>query len=116
MYAIIRTGGKQAKVRPGDVLDIERLDDPAEQVTFQPLLVVGEDGAAVTDRSALAGASVTADVIGETRGPKINIFKYKAKTNYRRRMGHRQTYTSIRVTSIDLGPASVGRAAASGEE
>jgi large subunit ribosomal protein L21 len=115
MYAIIRTGGKQARVRPGDVLDVERLPGAAGEVTFRPLLVVGEDGAAVTDRAALAGASVTAEVIGETKGPKVTIFKYKAKTNYRRRMGHRQVYTSIRVTSIDLGSAG-GRTPSSGEE
>lgn len=102
MYAIIRTGGKQAKVRPGDVLQVERLKDAGEQVTFRPLLVVDADGNAVSDRALLADSTVTAKVLGEEKGDKINIFKYKNKTGYRRRMGHRQIYTSIEVTDIDL--------------
>ncbi len=106
MYAIIRTGGKQAKVRPGDVIEVERLKDAADEVSFTPLLVVDDDGTAISDRARLEQATVTARVLGETRGPKIDIFKYKAKTGYRRRMGHRQTYTSIEVTGIDLPAAS----------
>ena len=102
MYAIIRTGGKQAKVRAGDVIEVERLKDAADEVSFTPLLVVDDDGTAISDRARLEGAKVTAKVLGETRGPKIDIFKYKAKTGYRRRMGHRQTYTSIEVTGITL--------------
>ncbi len=105
MYAIIRVGGKQAKVREGDVLDVERIKQ-AGPVTFRPLLVVGEDGTVVAERERLAEAAVTADVVGETRGPKIDIFKYKAKTGYRRRSGHRQTYTRIRITGISLPDAT----------
>lgn len=110
MYAIIRTGGKQAKVRPGDVIEVERLKNAAEELSFTPLLVVDDDGNAVSDRARLEGATVTAKVLGETRGPKIDIFKYKAKTGYRRRMGHRQTYTSIEVTGITL-PESTKKSA-----
>jgi large subunit ribosomal protein L21 len=102
MYAIIRAGGKQAKVKAGDVIEIERVKDSADSLTFTPLLVVGEDGSAVTDRDALSGVKVVAEVLGETKGDKIDIFKYKNKTGYRRHSGHRQTYTQIRVTSIDL--------------
>lgn len=102
MYAIIRTGGKQAKVREGDVLDVERLRGDGE-VTFTPLLIVGEDGSVVSGRKALEKASVTAKVVGPAQGPKIDAFKYKAKTGYRRRYGHRQKYTRIEVTKIDLG-------------
>jgi len=105
MYAIIRVGGKQAKVREGDVLDVERIKQTGP-VTFRPLLVVGEDGTVVAERERLAEAAVTADVVGETRGPKIDIFKYKAKTGYRRRSGHRQTYTRIRITGISLPDAA----------
>lgn len=103
MYAIIRTGGKQSKVREGDVIEVELLKGAADEVSFTPLLVVQEDGTAVSDRAALASASVTAKVLGESKGPKVDIFKYKNKTGYRRRMGHRQRYTSLEVTAIALG-------------
>ena len=65
-------------------------------------MVVGEDGATMTDRDSLSGAKVVAEVLGETKGDKIDIFKYKNKTGYRRHSGHRQKYTQIRVTSIEL--------------
>ena len=84
MYAIIRAGGKQAKVKAGDVIEIERVKDAAESMTFTPIMVVDEDGATVTDRDALSGAKVVAEVLGETKGDKIDIFKYKNKTGYRR--------------------------------
>jgi large subunit ribosomal protein L21 len=102
MYAIIRAGGKQAKVQSGDVIDIERVKDESEELTFSPLLVVDDKGTAVSDRSALEKAKVTARVLGESQGPKIDIFKYKNKTGYRRRQGHRQKYTRIEITGIDL--------------
>ena len=105
MYAIIRTGGKQAKVRTGDVIDVELLKSDDEQVSFTPLLVVDESGAAITDRSKLGDLTVTAKVLGEAKGPKIDIFKYKNKTGYRRRQGHRQRYTQIEVTAIGSSKA-----------
>ncbi len=102
MYAIIRTGGKQAKVQLGDVIEIERVKGGVDKLTFAPLLVVDDKGKAVSDRSVLDKAKVTAKVLGETKGPKIDIFKYKSKTGYRRRQGHRQTYTQIEITGIKL--------------
>lgn len=102
MYAIIRAGGKQAKVREGDVLSVERIKNQ-DTVSFTPLLVVSDDGTVISDKDALAKASVTADILGESAGPKVDIFKYKAKTGYRRRMGHRQKYTTIKVTGIATG-------------
>ena len=102
MYAIIRTGGKQQKVREGDVLDVERIKD-SDSATFTPLLVVGDDGAVITDKDALAKASVTVEIMGEHRGNKIEGFTYKNKTGNRRNYGHRQTYSTIKVTKIDAG-------------
>lgn len=112
MYAIIRTGGKQAKVRPGDVIDVELLKTDDENVTFTPLLVVDDSGSAISDRSVLSGATVTAKVLGEVKGEKIDIFKYKNKTGYRRRQGHRQRYTSLEVTDIALPKGAAKKPAA----
>lgn len=106
MYAIIRAGGKQAKVQPGDVIEVERLKGDAEELTFAPLLVVDDKGKAVSDRGTLAKATVTAKVLGESVGPKVDIFKYKNKTGYRRRQGHRQKYTQIEITGIKLPSAA----------
>ena len=105
MYAIIRAGGKQAKVQAGDVIDIERVKSDDKELTFAPLLVVDDKGNAVSDRDALEKAKVTAKVLGGSAGPKIDIFKYKNKTGYRRRQGHRQKYTRIEITEIKLGGA-----------
>ena len=102
MYAIIRTGGKQARVRPGDVIDVELLKTDDENVTFTPLLVVDDSGNAISDRKILADATVSAKVLGVVKGDKVDIFKYKNKTGYRRRQGHRQRYTSLEVTDIAL--------------
>ena len=102
MYAIIRAGGKQAKVQSGDVLDIERIKSADDTITFAPLLVVDDDGNTLTDKSGLAKASVTAKVLGESSGEKIDIFKYKNKSGYRRRQGHRQKYTRIEITGIKM--------------
>ena len=99
MYAIIHTGGKQAKVSEGDVLSVELIKD-TDKVTYTPILIVADDGTVIADPAKLEKASVTAEILGESAGPKIDIFKYKNKTGYRRRMGHRQKYTTIKVTGI----------------
>jgi len=111
MYAIIRAGGKQAKVQSGDVIDIERVKGDHQELTFAPLLVVDDKGNAVSDRDLLAKASVTAKVLGESQGPKIDIFKYKNKTGYRRRQGHRQKYVRIEITGIELPGAAKTKSA-----
>ncbi len=100
MYAIIRTGGKQAKVKEGDILDVERLR-AEDEVEFTPLLIVEDDGSVISGREELASAKVVAKVLGGSVGPKVDIFKYKAKTGYRRRQGHRQKYTQIEITKIE---------------
>lgn len=102
MYAIIRTGGKQSKVHEGDVIDVERLKGADGTVEFTPLLVVDADGNAISDRAQLREVKVHAKVVGEAAGPKVDIFKYKNKTGYRRRQGHRQKYTTLEVTAIEL--------------
>lgn len=111
MYAIIRAGGKQAKVQSGDVLDIERVKGDDEKLTFAPLLVVDDNGNTVSDKATLSKASVTAKVLGESSGQKIDIFKYKNKSGYRRRQGHRQKYTRIEITGIKV-PGGAKKAAA----
>ena len=101
MYAIVRSGGRQHKVEVGDVLEVDKIDDAVgSSVSWTPLLLV--DGSTVTsDQSALGSVSVTAEVLAATKGPKIRIFKYKNKTGYRKRQGHRQRYTQVRVTGIE---------------
>ena len=100
MYAIVRSGGRQHKVAVGDVLEIDRLDDAVgSSISLTPLLLV--DGEAVTaDAAKLDSASVIAEVLAEIKGPKIRILKFKNKTGYRKRQGHRQRYTKIKVTDI----------------
>lgn len=100
MYAIVRTGGRQYKVAVGDEVTVHSLPArPGSTVTLPALLVV--DGETVTtDASALAGVTVVAEVLEHTRGPKIRILKHRSKTGYRKRQGHRQALTRLRVTGI----------------
>jgi len=102
MYAIIRAGGKQAKVSEGDVIDVERIK-AGDEITFTPLLIVLDDGNVISDPDGLSKSKVVAEIVGEHRGDKVEVFKYKNKSGYRRRQGHRQTYTTIQVKSIE-GP------------
>jgi len=100
VYAIVRAGGRQEKVSVDDVVTIDRVAEEAgATLNLQPLLVV-DDGKVISDAAELGGYQVTAEVLGEVTGPKINILKYKNKTGYKRRLGHRQKYTRIRVTGI----------------
>jgi large subunit ribosomal protein L21 len=100
VYAIVRSGGKQQKVAVGDVIEIDQVTDkPGDSLTLPAVLLV--DGETVTsDRDALAKVAVTAEVVEATRGPKITIVKFKNKTGYRKRQGHRQRYTRVKVTDI----------------
>ena len=100
MYAVIKTGGKQEKVTQGQRLDVELLgQDIDTEVSFTPILLVdGETIVASPDQ--LAGATVSARIVGETKGPKIRGFTYKNKTNQRKRWGHRQRYATIEITGI----------------
>lgn len=100
MYAIVKTGGKQYKVAEGDVIEVEKLDAaPGAEVALSAVLLV--DGAAVThEADKLSVAKVTAEVVAQTKGPKIRIHKYKNKTGYHKRQGHRQPLTQLKVTGI----------------
>ncbi|MEA2485102.1 MAG: large subunit ribosomal protein [Actinomycetota bacterium] len=102
MYAIIRAGGKQYKVAEGDVIEIERTKEDSDTVEFVPLLVVDDKGKTRSAKSDLANARVTATIVGETKGPKVNVAKYRNKTGYRRNAGHRQKYTSVQISGIKL--------------
>jgi len=103
MYAIVRAGGRQEKVSVGDTIVVDRMPGtPGTSVSLPVVLLV--DGAAVTTQASdLAKASVTAKIVDHRRGPKINILKYKNKTGYRRRMGHRSELTAVTVTGITTG-------------
>ena len=88
MYAIVRSGGRQHKVAVGDILDIDLVSEGVgETINLQPLLLVD-------------GGTVTSEVLAETKGPKIRILKYKNKTGYKKRQGHRQRYTQVKITDI----------------
>jgi len=104
MYAVIKTGGKQHKVKPGDVIEVELIRSDGETVTFTPLLVVDDDGATHFGKEA-SKAVVTAKLVGEQKGDKVKIFKYRPKTGYAKRAGHRQMYTLIEIQDVTLGTA-----------
>jgi len=103
VYAIVRSGGRQHKVAVGDVVEVDRLaGTPGDPVEMKALLVV--DGDSVTsDAWVLEGVKVHGEIVAEVKGKKIDILKYKNKTGYRVRQGHRQKYTQVKVTSIDTG-------------
>lgn len=99
MYAIVKTGGKQYKVAEGDLVKVEKIEgESGTAVALTPVLLV--DGAAVTSGDALAGKTVNAEIVEQTKGPKINGMHYRNKTGYKRRYGHRQKLTVLKVTGI----------------
>jgi len=103
VYAVIRTGGKQYKVKVGDLIDVEKLGDDGASLELEPLLVVDDDGNVTSAADDLAKAKVTASVVDQRRGRKIRVFTYKNKTRQRRTLGHRQSLTRLKVETIDLG-------------
>ena len=102
MYAIIQDRDRQATVRKGDVLelDLKAGSQPGDEITFEEVLLVGGEGAVKIGRPLLAGAKVTAEVLAETKGPKVIAFRFKRRKNVRRKRGHRQRYTQVRITGI----------------
>ena len=102
MYAIIKTGGKQYRVSEGDVITIEKLDVAAEgTVSFDKVVTVVKDGDVKVGTPLVDGAKVTGTVLEHGKAKKILVFKYKAKSNYRRRQGHRQPFTKVRIEKIE---------------
>ncbi|HJA31544.1 MAG: 50S ribosomal protein L21 [Clostridiales bacterium] len=100
MYAIIATGGKQYKVAEGDVLKVEKLSAATgETVTFDQVIAVSDNGLKVG--ADVANATVTATVVGEGKGKKVIVYKYKRKTGYHKKNGHRQAYTQVKIEKIN---------------
>ena len=122
VYAIVRCGGRQEKASVDDVLTVDKLaGEPGSTLTLPAVLVV-DDGKVISDPAVLGGYQVTAEILGPVSGPKINMIQYKNKTGYRRRLGHRQRYTQVRITGIgsDTKPKakakSTAKATAKAEE
>jgi large subunit ribosomal protein L21 len=101
MYAVIKTGGKQHRVKPGDVIEVEYIHGLGDTVTFHPLLVVDDDGKTHFGKEA-EGAVVTAKPVGEQKGDKVRVMKYKNKTGYSRRQGHRQLMTLLEISDVTV--------------
>ena len=102
MYAIIDEGGRQFKVTSGQTVRIDRaVEDDQKQITFDRVLLVGGDGQTKVGAPVVAGATVTADVVGAVKGPKIDIVKYRRRKGYSRKQGHRQQHLEVRVTGIN---------------
>ena len=99
MYAIIRTGGKQYRVKEGQVLLVEKLGRSEGEHVFEDVLMLGGD-TVVVGRPNVAGASVSATVLGEQKGRKVVVFKMKKRKGYRRKAGHRQTYSRVKIDAI----------------
>lgn len=106
MYAVVKTGGKQYKVAPAQTFTVERLDgDAGDQVTLDTVLMVSNDGALTVGTPVVVGATVTASIVEQTRGEKIIVFKKKRRQNYRRKQGHRQDLTVLKVNAINTPAA-----------
>src|SRR5262245_52062003 len=100
VYAIVRSGGTQQKVSVGDVVQIDRVADNVGDTLRLPAVLLVDGDAVTSDADKLAKVKVTAEVLGEAKGPKIVIQKYKNKTGYKKRQGHRQKYTQVKITGI----------------
>jgi len=101
MYAIIETGGKQYRVQEGDTIMVEKLSaDTGTAYTFDTVLAVGEGESTTFGAPYVSGASVSASVLGDIKGKKVVVYKYKSKKNYHRKKGHRQPYTRLKIDSI----------------
>lgn len=106
MYAVIRTGGKQYRVSEGEIIEIERLPgESGDAISFDEVLLLGDEATTAIGQPLVAGARVKGQVVAQDRGKKIIVFKIKRRKNYRRKMGHRQEITRVRITGIEAGKA-----------
>ena len=113
MYAIVRCGGRQEKVALDDVVTVDKLPgEVGSSITLPALLVVDGDRV-ISDPAEVGRYEVTADIVGDAAGPKINMIHYKNKTGYRRRQGHRQKYTQVKITGIGAGQPTASKSSAS---
>ena len=113
MFAVIRTGGKQYRVQAQDVIEIEKVaGEPGEIIQFPDVLLLTGDGEPLVGTPTVDGASVAAEVVEQKRGPKIIVFKKKRRNNYRRKKGHRQDLTAVRITEILTGGKAPSKAKA----
>jgi large subunit ribosomal protein L21 len=110
VYAIVRCGGRQEKAAVDDVLTVDTLAGEVGSSVTLPAVLVVDDGKVISDPAELGRYQVTAEIMGAIAGPKINMIHYKNKTGYRRRLGHRQRYTQVKVTGISTGKSGTARA------
>lgn len=102
MYAVVRSGGKQLRVEPGKSVRVEKLPGQVgDAIALAEVLLVAGEGAAVVGTPTVSGARVLGTITAQARGPKLTLFKVKRRNNYRRKQGHRQSYTEIRVDKIE---------------
>ncbi len=103
MYAIVETGGKQYRVQPGEIVRVESIhEEPGKEVFLEKVLLVSNDTLITTGNPYVQGAVVSAEVVGHGRGEKIIVFKFKSKKNVRKKQGHRQNYTDIKIREISV--------------
>jgi large subunit ribosomal protein L21 len=108
VYAIVRCGGRQEKVSVDDVLNVDKLSGGLGSSVTLPAVLVVDDDNVISDPAKVSGYRITAEIVGDAAGPKINMIHYRNKTGYRRRLGHRQRYTQVRITEI-AGPEKAGK-------
>jgi large subunit ribosomal protein L21 len=110
VYAIVRCGGRQEKAAVDDVLTVDTLAGEVGSSVTLPAVLVVDDGKVISDPAELGRYQVTAEIMGAIDGPKINMIHYRNKTGYRRRLGHRQRYTQVKITGISTGKSGSARA------
>jgi large subunit ribosomal protein L21 len=110
VYAIVRCGGRQEKAAVDDVLTVDTLAGEVGSSVTLPAVLVVDDGKVISDPAELGRYQVTAEIMGAIAGPKINMIHYRNKTGYRRRLGHRQRYTQVKITGISTGKSGPARA------